>query len=319
MAINFRGLFASLLPGRFTNGDGEKVLFSLALIKDAYVTRVRAGLEARMPTRAGKSALLLIGQDRGIPRGRAEDAKHYANRLLGWRFPRGHRVRGSAFAALDQIGEYFGGLLSWSIDAKRNYHQRTAAGVTSFSYGFPWDWDGTGAVPNWGRFWIVIVPGADVPTIKAWAAFGDPFAVVGAGVGQQDLGLDDANAIRALFKGEHPWKPSGTRAEWLIVNLDGTTQTPDGTWLHWSKDVAGVRVATRYAGWRYISLFPGNNDYTGDDSKFSTTFPLVDGGTYVGNDANFPTTFTMPDGSTYTGNPANFPTSFRLIDDGDRP
>lgn len=318
MALNFRTLFYSLLPTRFTNGEGEKVLYSLGVIKDAYVSRLRLGLEARMPSRAGKSALTLIGQDRGIPRGRAEVAAHYAARLIGWRYPRGHRVRGSAFALLDQIGEYFGGIRAWTIDVKGNYHLRTFDGVTSSQYNFFWQWDTTPVVPNWGRFWVVIEPGSDVPSIAAWPTLAAAYAG-GGGVGQSGLGPDDAAAIRNLFRGPHPWKPSGTRAEWLIVNLDSTQHNPDASWAHFSKMNAGTQQAARYAGWRYIALYLPNLNYPGNPDNFCTLFFLVGGTTYGGNPVSFATTIPLSRGGTYAGNTDSFPASIRLGDDGELP
>ncbi len=321
MAINFRGLYKSLIPSRFYQGEGNKVLYSLALVKDFYLTRVRRGLEARMPSRTGASGLTLLGDDRGIPRGRAEIAKHYASRLIGWRYPRGHRVRGSAFGLLDQVFEYFGGVACSTIDVKGNYHAHALDGTTSFSYGNAWDWDGIPATPRWGRFWLMISPVlADASGIVARASLDEVYATPNQGVGQRGLGPQDANAIRNLFRGKHPWKPAGTRQQWLIVNLDGTTQTPDATWANWSKNVGFSQVAARYSGWRYISLDPTrNNSYSGNPDLFCFSSQMVDGSTYIGDSSSFPVDVTMPDGSTYRGNPDNFPTNARLIDDGDTP
>src|SRR6187455_2560539 len=109
MARTFRQLFRWLVPswlageGATTEDepaehhDGEKVLLSLAVIKDAWLESLRQGLNARFPSRGPETALALIGRDHGIVRGRDETAAHYAERLIAWRYPRGHRVRGSAY------------------------------------------------------------------------------------------------------------------------------------------------------------------------------------------------------------------------------
>lgn len=325
MAKTFTSILRFLAPRWLTTGDGGKVLQALTTVVDDHLDRSRQGLEARFPTYAARDArddaLALIGKDRGIPRGRAEVAAHYAQRLIGWRYPRGHRVRGSAFALLNQVSEYFGGIDCWTIDVNSNRHERTAAGVESFSYAYPWPWDTDSRL--W-RFWVVIVPGA---LMRAQPALGDPtlwggtLGTPGYSIGQLGAVPDDADAMRELFTSDCPWKPDNALPMWLVVNLDGTTHTPDPTWAHWSKNVAGTQVASRYAGWRYWSLFAGNNTYTGSRANPASTVTLVGGGTYTGTRIGTPpSTITLPSGAAYTGTRAGTPPStITLLDDGDAP
>jgi len=263
--------------------------------------RARAGLEARFPSRAQPDALALIGADRGIPRGRTETDAHYAQRLIAWRYPRGHRVRGSAFALLSQVSEYFGRLHCFTIDVKLNRHDRSIDGSEQFSYGAPWNWDGT-TDPK-GRFWVVLLPLTPLEYTR-----------------------DDVVAIRALFTGPCPWKPGGTMQEWAIVSTtvtDGSADEPfpDGTWLHWSKIVGGAhRVAARPTTFRYWSLAPSyNNTYAGTPpnqypAAAAADFPLMSGGTYTGNRANF-SAINLTSGGTYVGDRTNFPATITLLDD----
>src|SRR6188474_2717293 len=162
MALTFRSFFRWALPGNYSaeGTDGEKVLYSLALIKDGFDQIYRDRLTARFPTLAGASAVSLIGADRAIPRGRAETAEHYAERLLAWRTPRGHRVRGNGFALLEQIWEYFGGGFALHTESHNpiQYH-RAADGTESTANVGGWDWDSTTIgdwADKWARFWIVI-------------------------------------------------------------------------------------------------------------------------------------------------------------------
>lgn len=330
MARTFRQLYRHLLPswlgGTDAGGnphDGTRVAHSLSLIVDAMVERMRLALDARLPSRSGASALALHGRDRGIMRGRSETAAHYAQRLIRWRWPRGHRVRGSAFGLLEQIAEYWGGLLVWTIDVSRNRHVRAADGAESYSYAYAWDWDGEPASPNWGRFWVVIGPStifSAQPDFGDAALWGGALGTPGHTIGQQGATPEDVLAMRRLVRGSRPWKPAGTRAEWLIVNLDGTTQTPDGTWLNWSKNVGGTQVAARYSGWRYWSLSPEtNNVYAGDSNNYPTLVTMVDGTTEAGDSSVWLDVVPLPDGSTYAGDSATFPLTARLIDDGDAP
>jgi hypothetical protein len=320
--MNFRSSFKYLVPSWLSGGDGGKVLGSMMLLLDCYVQRAQSGLLARFPSYAGASALDLIGADRGIPRGRSETAKHYAARLIGWRWPRGHRVRGNAYALLEQVSEYFGGLADWTIDVRGNYYQRSADGsVETYTAGVPWNWDGVPVSPRWGRFWVGITPKPTVaitssPSLGSSALWPGGYGG-GAAIGLVGLSPDDADAIRGLFTGAHPWKPAGVRPQWLIVDLDGTLQAPDGTWGRWSKNVAGVQVAARYTSWRYISLYAPNLLYGGDSTNFPSSATLPDATTYGGDSTNFPTSVRLPSGLMYSGNSGSFPVNARLVDDGD--
>lgn len=231
--FRFRTAFDKLTPGWQNTGDGEKVLWALSVILDAYTSKVRAGLEARFPRRAGASALALTGADRGIIRGRDETNAHYAARLVRWR--QTHRVRGNAFALLEQISEYFGGIRAWVIDRKGRINLRTAAGVQSYSYGNAWNWDGVAELPRWARFWIVI-DGTGLATRNETYAEAEAAGLTYAEAkaqsrtyGQRGVSFQDCEAIRRLMRGR-AWKPAGVRAEWAIVSFDGSAPVPDGTW-----------------------------------------------------------------------------------------
>jgi hypothetical protein len=322
----FRNIFRFLAPSWLTEGEGELVLFSLGLIKDAFVERMDQGVNGRFPTRSSSTALALTGKDRGIIQGRTETNEHYATRLVAWRFPRGHRVRGSAFAVLEQISEYFGGTRVASIDVTGNYYEREADGTE-----LPkdptntWNWDSTGKAPNWARFWVLFYPVPEVDTAE-WPDFGDPLlwggqlCVAGTTIGQTNISEEDTKSIRRLFRKPTSWKPSGTRSEWLILAFDGVRPVPDATWLDWSEIVAGVQVRTRSADHRYWSLSPAiNNTFEGRLANYCTSATLPDGTTDTGDLASYPTSTVLPDGSTFAGDEDNYPASVQLVDDGDLP
>lgn len=271
------------------------MLHSLSLILDVAVERFRQSLDARFPTRAGESALALTAIDRGMIRGRNETAEHFAARLTRWRYPRGHRVRGNAFALLEQVSEYFGGVDCYTIDVSGNRSFRTAEGVCTTERGVDWPW-GDYPPGEWGHFWIVVDnTGLTVTT-------------------------EDIDAIRRLMTWR-AWKPAGVRAEWVIFAPGGTVD-PDG-WMHWSYNDAGTQ-RPRTEGIIFGSLNPDlNNWYTGDPTNFPYAVqlptdepdPAVD---YTGDASNWPTTITAPgDGSTYQGDPTHWATRVLLFDDGD--
>jgi hypothetical protein len=322
MARTFTSIFKFLVPRWLSNGDGGKVIKSLTTVLDESQDRLRAGLVARFPSYAEDDALYLIGRNRKIPRGRSEVSSHYAQRLIRWRYPRGHRTRGSAFALLEQISEYFGGdVTSWSVDVNKNYHVRAADGTESFQYGVPWVWDSD---PRRARFWCAITPRATLtspqPDLGNPALWGGAFGTPGYSIGQQNITPDDADAIRNLFAKPSPWKPSGSLPMWFIVDFSGVV--PPGAsavWVHWSYVSGGVRLPARSADQRFWALNSEVNNYTPNPDNACVLLPLVAGGTYAANPAAAAATIHHRNGTTYTPNPDNAKARVLLIDDASAP
>lgn len=295
LAKTFERAFKYLIPSWLSEGEGGKVWTTITRTVDENVARGRAALEARFPARAEDDALAMIGDDRGIFRGRTETREHYAQRLIEWRYPRGHVVRGSAFALLSQINAYFGGIVCWTIDASGNlYSIAIDGGSETTVHGFTWAWDTGPSAPK-GRFWINLTPAVGF----TWT-------------------LSDVIAIRRLFTGPVPWNPAGTQPEWVIVSTNGTDPTPADTWVRWSQNVAGTQTAVRSAAFRFWSMAPTrNNVYAGNASSYCTQFPSLVSGMKTGNPASFPATITLTTGATYAGNPASYPAQLQLVDDGE--
>lgn len=323
MALNFRSLYKWFLPGSYhvEDTDGEKVLYSLALIEDAFDQMARDRVEARFPSRAGESALALIGADRGIIRGRAETEEHYAARLIPWRYPRGHRVRGNAVALLEQIWEYFGGGFELhTIQDNGLSFSRSDVGDEAVSNYGGWDWDSATVTTGPYRFWIVI---DGTSLITATPDYGDPLLYGGQhgdssyAIGHEGISADDVNAIRRLFRGR-AWKPAGTRAMWACVSFDGTDPVPEGLYGRWSVNAAGNYAACRSPDYRYWALDPTALLYSGVQ-VFPDSADLPGGGTYAGDPASFPLSAVEPGGFVYAGNPARFLVSAKLVDDGSIP
>jgi hypothetical protein len=341
MALNFRQYFPFAVPAWLTEGDGGKILHSLAIIKDALVQRARDGLESRYPSRAGVSALQLMGSMRGILQGRSETDEHYAARLIGWRYPKGHRVRGNAFALLDQVCEYWGGVRCFTIDVNDTWHCRGSASFASTTYsrdaeayeygaglGFA-DWYTEDHTVHWSRFWVVVCVNPELPEVEAAPDYGDPALWGGAtgtpgfAVGLAGWTPGDTTAMRKLMRPPWAWRPAASSPEWMIVQLDdwasGALPAPTGTWVHWSSNVAGTQTPTRDPQFRYISLNPeANNTYAGDPTLFPVDTFEAGGTVYAGDPSSFPVSTVLPNGASSTGDPTRFPRSVQLIDDGDQ-
>lgn len=254
---NFRQALYKLLPTWLTTGESQLVAHSLMLVTDLNLEKVRHGLLARFPGSAGPSALALIGVDRGIPRGRAEEREHFAGRLRRWRYPRGHRTRGSAFALLEQVVEYWGTELAvaGTFDVNQTVHTRTAAGVEAFAYGVAWDWDGD--TDSRARFWLYMQTAVG-STVASWGDWGDAPTSIGLTWasgrgktwGQRGATLADVTVMRSLFRGPGPrWKPAGTHTDYAMLSFGAVVLAPFGGW-----GTLQERNATRPAGVRFWKL-----------------------------------------------------------------
>jgi hypothetical protein len=249
----YRRIFYKLVPPWLTSGDGELVLYSIGLMLDAFTERARQGLDARFPSRTGASALALIGAERGIPRGRTELAEHYAARLTAWRNPRGHRARGSAYALLEQISEYWGGALQCgTVNNRGRWHIRDAAGALTHGDFPAWSWDGDAA--SWSRFWIILQPAPAVgiapwgPLLGAWGNSLQPGN--GHTLGQSGVTPEDVAAMRRLLVAPIAWKPAGTQTDYAVIDVAGGTPIePLGLW-----GTLRGRVANAPAGLRFWRL-----------------------------------------------------------------
>lgn len=342
-AKNFREAFWSLVPAFLLEGDGGKILHSLALLKDIALEKARLGLEARFPRRAGPSALALIGADRQLLRGRSEADADYAERLTQWRTGyHSHRARGTAWALLHQICEYVGGARCWTFDMHRVvfirggaapgdpdflvYDRDVESTADDFQPTFEW---GTIDPNNWARFFVTLNANPQLPWLLAAPDYGDAdlwggaVGTLGYSIGMVGWTPTDTLAIRKLTRGRRPWRPAGTLPEWLIIQLTdweaGNDIQPAEDWTHWSINDAGTQTPTRSTNARYISLSPHvNNAYAGDPDSFCSDSTMAGGGTYAGDPDSFPTSVVLADGSTYAGDPASFPLTVQLPDDGDQ-
>lgn len=335
---SFRGLRYFLAPPWLTGrGDGEKIAFTLEWLLDSVLEKTRQGLNARFPSRAGDSALNLIIGDRGLIRGRNESRASLVARLIAWRTPRTHRVRGNAYEAVLQVWNYWReadgtGYYTAIVDAHGVTHSIDVNGDDSRDE-FSWDWDGSDPDVYWSRFWVQLFePAGAEPTPD----FGDPDLWGGAlGTPGYVLGMTgvtpaDISAMRALFQELH-WGPGHAIAEWLVIAPVGALlPAPDGTYLYWSKDDAGTRIAARSEDARYVSLSPTvNNTYTGLRTRpWAAAATQVDGvGTYTGDRSNAaawgpitrPAGVSDPSLPPYTGSRTRFPERILLVDDGSIP
>lgn len=262
----FRAARRLMGPGWLVGGDLDEedesglVGYSLDLIKDAWIDRLRQGHEARFPIRdpvtletAPDDALAAMGRDRGIPRGIDETSYSYAVRLTQWLADR--KRQGSPLELMHQLAGYLNDSAAHfrTVDVKGNWFARAADGTESYSIDEGnWNWDGT-AYTRVGRFWVVIYPGARwTAGTDVWGSagdWGDPATRTWGSTATQE----QVATVRAIVS---EWKPAGTRCEAVILafdeaSFDSAAPEPDGSWGRWSKVVDGVRVPSRLSTARY--------------------------------------------------------------------
>lgn len=329
---SFRGLRYFLAPPWLTGrGDGEKVAFTLEWILDSFLEKLRQGLNARFPRRAGESAINLIIGDRGLLRGRDESLADLAARLIAWRTPRTHRVRGNGYEVVRQVWQYW---QSWNpgyadvFDAHFVTHSKQSDGTESRDDFGTWDWDGSDPDVHWSRFWVTISNDGieEHPDLGDAELWGGALGTPGYTLGQLNVRPEDVTAMRALFQ-ELKWAPAHAVPEWAIVTSNdiggGSFPAADATWKYWSKNSSGTRVRSRSLAYKYWSLDPlRNNTYGGDRTRpWPAAATQVDGtGTYTGDRSNASAwdEITLPSGRTYQG-VRRFPARVLLVDDGSVP
>lgn len=255
----FRHAFRKLAPRWLTEGEGERVLYSLNLVIDAFAERTRQSVLARFPGHAPPDALGPMSRDRGLIRGFAEPAAALRLRLLGWLDV--WRSAGNAKTLMDQVAAYLyphevtlrlvtnNGLLWYTraTDGTFSYHFRSSSN---------WNWDDTPA--SWSRFWLIIYP----PATGLWSdmTWGDLSYWGELDTWGSDNTLAQVEAIRSICR---RFKPAGTRCSHIVIAFDpnwfspddvlSNPNMPDGSWGTYWDDTSDPVASSRYGSSRYWS------------------------------------------------------------------
>lgn len=251
-----------LVPRWLTEDEGLLVGYSLDLLKDAFVERLRLGLLARFPQNgpngetAPSDALAALGRDRRVVRGIDETEVSYAARLLRWLDDR--KTAGSPFAVMARLREYLGadsGCSFRTVDARGNWYSLAADGTTSVvPAAGNWNWDGIPAT-QWARYWVIIYPGTRWTALPTWGsvdgpAWGTPGVTWGSTATPTEVDI-----LRAVVA---DWKPGGMTCVNIILaflpaTFDPAAPEPNGTWGHWSHVALGIcQAPTRLITARYV-------------------------------------------------------------------
>lgn len=252
MSFRFRRAFYKLLPSWLSTDEGELVHYSLGVVMDAFLERLRLGRDARFPDTAPPDALPYLARDRKIVRGIDEAQPSYATRLKRWLTD--HRTRGNPYALMDQLAAYCNAaVVIRTVDRAGNFFTRAADGSRSADLATGlWNWDGAAAT-LWSRFWVIIYPtAAGLPWGPSVGDAGGASWPVGGTIGTTAT-PEQVATVRAIIR---DWKPAGTTCEWIIIafdaaSFDPTAPEPDGGWKYFGKPSAGDHVPARLATARY--------------------------------------------------------------------
>lgn len=246
----FRTVWKFLTPGWLQEDQGGKLLYTLGYVKDVFYEGMRQRAWLSLPSLAAADSLAFHGHDRALPRGLFEPADTYRARLAAWRFPKGHRVRGTAGALLEQVSIALRSTEQVTVDQRGTEYRRDADGVVTVTRDVVWNWDSETLLPNWGRYWVVVQS-----TGEPWPSFTDG-AWGDTVLGAEDVALagdgihpGEVDAVRKVVSNARlGWTPAGRRAIYLVIRFPGDPYPmPDGTWDEWpSRDPA----------YRYVSLHP---------------------------------------------------------------
>lgn len=235
----FRTIWKFLVPGWLQAGQGELVLFVQGMLKDAFAERAHQTARMHAPSLCPSDALDFHGRSRALPRGLFEPEANYRGRLTAWRYPEGHRTRGTAGALLAQFQLALRGTHHVIIDAR---NKRTIAG-SGAALPVGWDWDAV-ASSQWGRYWLVCKSvGAPWPsfTDPGWlAAWGDRDAVLaGSGIASGEFA-----ALRELTSNRRlGWTPAGVQGVQCVLYFGNTFPDPTGDWDDWDNRDPAYRYA----------------------------------------------------------------------------
>jgi hypothetical protein len=246
-----RTIADSLAPHWLREGEYGLVNYSLDLIMDAALERVRQGALARFPEHCPADALPLHGQDRRTQRGLFETDAEYKRRLTKWIDSR--QTWGGPFAVMRALRAYLGPQPHFRIvDQSGNWYTLDNNGEQYFLQHGNWDWDSEtnpNAAAEWARFWLVIVPRGLWDTI---ASYNDGTTW---GIPDRTWGINATpSQVLNVRKIVNDWKRAGSVCGGIIVSIDpfafgpSSSGNPNGWYGKDSRVVAGVVTPTRRYG-----------------------------------------------------------------------
>lgn len=267
--MSFRDEIRTISPPWLQDGYGERLLYALALQVDAIAEAARQGVRARAPGAEGtpSDALLQIGRDRLIVRGKYESNATYSARLTrafeAWQ--RAASLEGMMRALqslLRDADTQVRAITWWALWALIPSWEAPVAYEWGWQDAWSWGWPGPGDNPptywDWGQVYVVIYP----TTPGQWEQ-----ATLGAGLtlgsGAWSVGVaEPPEVVQAARLVADQWRSAATRVRVIIswtsdwpshpLGAASTYQQADETWATNHTVVGGTAVPSRYLGAAYL-------------------------------------------------------------------
>ena len=272
----FREFTTTLSPRALKERNGERFMFALGMMNDVIMEKHRQGIKARFIDDADESALVFIGNDRGVQRGLTETATSYRARLKTSLDDL--QRAGNAWAVLSQVLGY---LLAYTPAARTVSAQYTSTGTATLAnwqeYGASdpttrppvftrdltgnWDWDSVSPTTGswgWWRWYLIldsVTPNDWIGPAPTWGGTGTTWGGY-SGTWGTDAPQSVGVTLKIIIR---QWKSS--MCHWVVISFDASlfvstgsagTENPGGEYGRWSKIVNGVYVRARSSDARYF-------------------------------------------------------------------
>lgn len=172
--MSFLKVFQAILPPWLQRTEGLKLIGGIADVIDDHQDRLVGGVKLRFPGLYTLEGIDRIGKERRLRRGPTESAEVFADRLQRWW--EDLRLKGNAYALLEQMLVYFTGTLSPPYDVVSYRGLRHVMDVNGdiTRDSITWGNDESG---NWSQVWVFLYfasgpPVADIDVyssiVKDW-------------------------------------------------------------------------------------------------------------------------------------------------------
>lgn len=165
----FRDTIVRIVPWWLRNGTAGSLLATIGAQLDALGDAAADAVKRRFPDARWPDSLALIGRDRKIRRGSAEQDEIYASRLRRWLDD--HRTRGNPYAMLAQLHAYYAAApfrIDLLYESGRRYQMALDGTVTRDDIGGVGDTN----VVKWARWTLIYFWPTAINTAGKWGSSG---------------------------------------------------------------------------------------------------------------------------------------------------
>lgn len=206
--LTYRDQLRMRMPWWLRGWLGGRLIYAIGIQLDVLADMAVNAVGLRFPRAAQPDALAGIGQDRKIPRGRAEPASTYARRLRRWLDD--HRTRGGPYAMLTQLHHFWLATpfpITLAYASGKAFDMATNGTITGSTL--------SPTVGDWARWWLYFQWPYGVTPDGLWSS---PGTWSDGGVWDSSLTPEEVEDIRNVPR---EWNAAHTTG--MIVLIDPTS------------------------------------------------------------------------------------------------